>query len=230
MYRELKEKVLEANLLLPKLNLVTFTWGNVSAIDRDNGVFAIKPSGVSYEKMKVDDIVVLNLDGKVIEGKLNPSSDTPTHLVLYKAWENVGSIVHTHSTFATSWAQSGKEIPAFGTTHADYFRSSIPLARSLRKDELDGEYEKNTGFVILEAFQNRDYIATPAVLCQNHGPFAWGKDTKESVHNAKVLEEVAKMAFITLSINKDSKEAPIELQDRHYFRKHGENATYGQKN
>ena len=228
MLEELKERVLEANLLLPKHGLVTFTWGNVSEIDRASGLVAIKPSGVEYERMKADDIVIMDLDGKVVEGKLRPSSDAPTHIELYKAFPEVGGIVHTHSEWATSWAQTGLAIPCYGTTHADYFYGSIPCARALTDEEINGEYEKNTGLVIIETFRGLDPVAVPGVLCKNHGPFAWGKDAHEAVHNAVVLEEVAKMAVHTRDILPDADEAPQALKDKHYFRKHGKDAYYGQ--
>lgn len=228
MLEELKERVLEANLLLPKHGLVTFTWGNVSEIDRASGLVAIKPSGVEYERMKAEDIVIMDLDGKVVEGKLRPSSDAPTHIELYKAFPDVGGIVHTHSEWATSWAQTGLAIPCYGTTHADYFYGSIPCARALTDEEINGEYEKNTGLVIIETFRDLDPVAVPGVLCKNHGPFAWGRDAHEAVHNAVVLEEVAKMAVHTRDILPDAEEAPQALKDKHYFRKHGKNAYYGQ--
>ena len=230
MYQELKEKVLEANLLLPKHGLVTFTWGNVSEIDRNQGVIAIKPSGVDYEKMKADDIVILDLDGNKVEGRLKPSSDAPTHVVLYKEFPDLGGVVHTHSAYATSWAQAGMGIPCYGTTHADYFYGTIPCARSLTAEEIAEEYEKNTGLVIVETFRSldKDPVAVPGVLCVNHGPFTWGKDCFEAVHNAVVLEEVAKMALRARLINPGLPEAPQTIQDKHYFRKHGKNAYYGQ--
>ena len=228
MLDELKERVLEANLLLPKHGLVTFTWGNVSEIDRASGLVAIKPSGVEYERMKAEDIVIMDLEGKVVEGKLRPSSDAPTHIELYKAFPEVGGIVHTHSEWATSWAQTGLAIPCYGTTHADYFYGSIPCARALTDEEINGEYEKNTGLVIIETFRDLDSVAVPGVLCKNHGPFAWGKDAHEAVHNAVVLEEVAKMAVHTRDILPDADEAPQALKDKHYFRKHGKDAYYGQ--
>ena len=228
MLKDLKEKVLEANLMLPEYGLVTFTWGNVSEIDRKQGLIAIKPSGVSYKTMTADDIVILDLDGNVVEGRLRPSSDAPTHVVLYKAFPSVGGIVHTHSSWATSWAQAGKDIPCFGTTHADYFYGPIPCARALTEEEINTEYEKNTGLVIAETFRDRDPMAVPAVLCVNHGPFSWGKDSFEAVHNAVVLEEVAKMAARALEINPDAAPAPQTIMDKHYFRKHGANAYYGQ--
>lgn len=232
MLEELKEKVFEANMLLPKYGLVTFTWGNVSAIDREKGLFVIKPSGVDYDKMKANDMVVVDLNGNKVEGQYNPSSDTPTHLELYKAFPEIGGIVHTHSSYATSWAQAGRGIPCYGTTHADYMYGEIPCVRCLTAEEIDGAYEKNTGILIAEAFKelDKDPIAVPAVLCKNHGPFAWGKDEFEAVHNAVVLEEVAKMAFRAEQINAEIKPAPQELQDKHYFRKHGANAYYGQGN
>ena len=228
MLEDMKKRVLDANLLLPKYGLVTFTWGNVSEIDREAGLIAIKPSGVEYDKMTADDIVIMDLDGNVVEGSLRPSSDAPTHIELYKAFSDVGGIVHTHSEWATSWAQTGLAIPCYGTTHADYFYGSIPCARSLTDDEINGEYEKNTGLVIIETFRNLDPVAVPGVLCKNHGPFAWGKDAHEAVHNAVVLEEIAKMAVHTKDILPTAAEAPQVLKDKHYFRKHGKNAYYGQ--
>ena len=230
MLEELKQKVFEANMELPKRGLVTYTWGNVSGIDREAGLFVIKPSGVDYETMTPDDMVVMDLDGNKVEGKLNPSSDTPTHLEIYKAFKDVGGVVHTHSSYATSWAQAGRSIPCYGTTHADYFYGEIPCARSLTPEEINGEYEKNTGLVIIETFDERGLnpMYTPGVLCTNHGPFTWGKDAAEAVHNAVVLEEVAKMALKTELINPDVKVAPDCIRDKHFFRKHGENAYYGQ--
>lgn len=229
MLEELKEKVYRANMLLPKYSLVTFTWGNVSGIDRKRGVFVIKPSGVDYEKLTPEDMVVVDLEGNCVEGRLKPSSDTATHVQLYTAFPDIGGIVHTHSPWATSWAQAGRSIPCYGTTHADYLYKDIPCVRNLTKEEIDDEYEKNTGIIIAEHFKNRDYMATPAVLCKNHGPFTWGKDADEAVHNAVVLEEVAKMAACCEMINSKVKPAPQELQDKHYYRKHGANAYYGQK-
>ncbi len=230
MLEELKEQVLKANLDLPKLGLVTFTWGNVSGIDRDAGLFVIKPSGVPYETMTIEDMVVVDLEGNVVEGTCNPSSDTATHVVLYNRFPEVGGIVHTHSTWATSWAQAGKDIPCYGTTHADYIYGSVPCARNITGEEIDAGYEKNTGVVIADLFQERnlDCMAVPAVLCRNHGPFAWGKDADQAVYNAAVLEEVAKMAVLSRMINPDIEPAPQVLQDKHYFRKHGANAYYGQ--
>ena len=229
MLEELKQKVYEANMLLPKYELITFTWGNVSAIDRKTGYFVIKPSGVEYDKLKAEDMVVMDLEGNKIEGRHHPSSDTATHLELYKAFPNMGGIVHTHSTWATSWAQAGRAIPCYGTTHADYIYGEIPCVRNLTKEEIDEAYEKNTGLLIVEEFKDKEYMAVPAVLCKNHGVFTWGKDAKDAVHNAVVAEEVAKMAAIAEMINPKIEEAPQELQDKHYFRKHGANAYYGQK-
>ncbi|MED9905128.1 MAG: L-ribulose-5-phosphate 4-epimerase [Lachnospiraceae bacterium] len=230
MLEELKKKVYEANMLLPQYGLVTFTWGNVSAIDREKGLFVIKPSGVPYEELTSNDMVVMNLEGEKVEGKYNPSSDTPTHLELYKAFSEIGGIVHTHSSWATSWAQAGRAIPCYGTTHADYIYGEVPCLRTLTKEEIDEAYEKNTGLLIVNEFKKRnlDAEAVPAVLCKNHGPFAWGRDAAEAVHNAVVLEEVAKMAARTEKINPQVQPAPQELLDKHYFRKHGEGAYYGQ--
>ena len=194
MLEELKKTVYEANMLLPKYNLVTFTWGNVSQIDRETGYFAIKPSGVDYDKLTPDDMVIMDLEGNKIEGRYNPSSDTPTHLELYRAFPKIGGVVHTHSPWATSWAQAGRGIPCYGTTHADYMYGEIPCVRCLTKEEIDTAYEKNTGLLIVDYFKDKNYEAVPAVLCKNHGPFTWGKDGHEAVHNAVVLEEVAKMA------------------------------------
>ena len=228
MLKDLKEQVYEANMELPKRGLITYTWGNVSGIDRQKGLFVIKPSGVEYEDLKPEDMVVVDLEGNKIEGKYKPSSDTATHLELYKAFEKMGGIVHTHSPWATSWAQAGRAIPCYGTTHADYFYGAIPCARSLTADEINTEYEKNTGLVIIETFKNVDPMSIPGVLCTNHGPFSWGKDAAEAVHNAVVLEEVAKMASRTEALNREVKPAPQVLLDKHYLRKHGDNAYYGQ--
>lgn len=230
MLEELKKKVYEANILLPKYGLVTFTWGNVSAIDRESGYFVIKPSGVEYEDMGPEDMVIMDLDGNKIEGKLNPSSDTATHIEIYKGFKEVGGIVHTHSSYATSWAQAGRGIPCYGTTHADYFYGEIPCVRNLSKEEIEEAYEKNTGVLIVSELERlkKDPVAVPAVLCKNHGVFAWGKDAHAAVHNAVVTEEVAKMAYRCELINSEVKEAPQELQDKHYYRKHGANAYYGQ--
>ena len=229
MLEALKQKVYEANMDLPKYGLVVFTWGNVSAIDRESGLVVIKHSGVNYETMKPEDMVVVDLEGNVVEGSLRPSSDTPTHVELYKAFPNVGGIVHTHSSWATSWAQAGRGIPCYGTTHADYFYGEIPCARVLTPEEVEEAYEKNTGKVIIEAFEDRDPMSVPGVLCTSHGPFSWGKDAAEAVHNAVVLEEVAKMATRTEMLNPQVKPAVQYVQDKHYFRKHGPGAYYGQK-
>ena len=230
MLEDLKQKVYEANMLLPKYGLVTFTWGNVSAIDTESGLFVINPSGVDYEKMTPADMVVMDLQGNKVEGDLRPSSDTPTHLELYKAFPEIGGIVHTHSSYATSWAQAGRSIPCYGTTHADYIYGEVPCLRCLTKEEIDEAYEENTGHLIVNEFQrmNKEVMAVPAVLCKNHGPFAFGKDAMDAVHNAVVLEEVAKMAYRTETINPKVAPAPQELQDKHYYRKHGANAYYGQ--
>lgn len=227
MLDKLKKEVFDANIDLVKHGLVIFTWGNVSAIDRESGLVVIKPSGVSYDVMKAEDMVVVDLDGNVVEGSLKPSSDTPTHLVLYKSFPNIGGIVHTHSTYATAWSQAGCDIPNIGTTHADYFKDSIPCTRIMTKEEVEGEYELETGNVIVERFaeMNEDY--TPAVLVDNHGPFSWGKDAHDAVHNAVVLEQIAKMAYISLGINPDFK-MNQHLVDKHFNRKHGPGAYYGQ--
>jgi len=231
MLEELKEKVLKANLLLPKYGMVTFTWGNVSEIDRKTGLVVIKPSGVEYDTMKAEDMVVVDLDGKVVEGRYKPSSDTPTHVELYKAFENIGGIVHTHSRWATSFAQAGRGIPALGTTHGDYFYGEIPCTRPMTDEEIKGEYEKETGTVIIETFKKRniDPDMVPGVLVFSHGPFAWGKDALEAVHNAVVMEEVACMDLNAMSLNPDVKPMQQTLLDKHYLRKHGKNAYYGQK-
>lgn len=230
MLEELKEKVLKANLQLVKNHLVLFTWGNVSEIDRATGLFVIKPSGVEYDEMTADDMVVCDLTGKVVEGHYRPSSDTPTHIEFYKAFPSVGGVTHTHSTFATAWAQAGRSIPFYGTTHADYFYGDIPCARSLTKEEIEGEYEKNTGLAIIEKFRTDgiDPMAVPGVLIKSHGVFAFGKDGDNSVYNATVIEEVAKMATITEAVNPQVKRADQFMMDKHYNRKHGKNAYYGQ--
>lgn len=230
MLEQLKQKVLEANLLLPKHGLVTFTWGNVSGIDREKGLVVIKPSGVEYDVMKADDMVVVDLNGKRVEGALSPSSDTPTHLELYKAFPNLGGIVHTHSRWATIFAQSGLGVPALGTTHADYFYGEIPCTRRMTEAEIQGEYEKETGTVIIERFRGMNPDDIPAVLVHSHGPFAWGTDPMNAVHNAVVLEEVAMMAWHNLSLSANAMD-PMQqvLLDKHYLRKHGANAYYGQK-
>ncbi len=229
MLEDLKQKVLKANLDLVEHNLVTFTWGNVSGIDREAGLVVIKPSGVDYDRMTADDMVVVDLAGKVVEGKWKPSSDTPTHLALYKAFEGIGGIVHTHSRWATSWAQAGKSIQPYGTTHGDYFYGEIPCTRKMTPSEINGEYEKETGNVIVETFHDQPYADIPAVLVHSHGPFAWGKDAANAVHNAVVLEELAFMAYHTEAINPNARTMQQELLDKHYLRKHGKNAYYGQK-
>lgn len=231
MLEELKKAVYEANMQLPKYGLVTFTWGNVSGIDRKSGLFVIKPSGVEYDKLTPEDMVVVDLDGNRVEGRYKPSSDTPTHVEIYKAFSEVGGIVHTHSGYATSWAQAGRGIPCYGTTHADYMYGEIPCLRCLTEDEIEDAYEENTGHLIVNEFKRLclEPGAMPAVLCKNHGPFAWGKDAAEAVHNAVVLEEVAKMAYRAEVINSRIQPAPQALQDKHYTRKHGANAYYGQE-
>ena len=229
MVEALKEKVFQANLDLVKHGLVIFTWGNVSGIDREQGLVVIKPSGVSYDTMKVDDMVVLDLEGHVVEGKLKPSSDTPTHLVLYRAFPEIGGVVHTHSTYATAWAQAGRDIPNIGTTHADYFHDDIPCTADMTADQM-AEYEYHTGVVIVNRISsgNINPVHTPGVLVKNHGPFSWGKDADQAVYNAVVMEQVAKMAFISLSVNPDTTMNPL-LVEKHFSRKHGPNAYYGQK-
>lgn len=235
MLEKLKEKVLEANLQLVKYNLVVLTWGNVSAIDREKGLFVIKPSGVAYDTMKASDMVVMDLDGNKVEGDLNPSSDTPTHLELYRSFPEIGGIVHTHSSWACSWAQSGRDIKAYGTTHADFANGAVPCVRGLTEEEVKGEYELNTGKVIVEEFNKRGISSTecPAALVHRHGPFAWGKDAFKAVENALILEEVAKMAYRTEAIASLGNENNIGIEqyllDKHYQRKHGANAYYGQK-
>lgn len=230
MLKKLKEQVFQANLLLPKHGLVTFTWGNVSGIDREKGLVVIKPSGVPYETMKRDDMVVLELaTGNVVDGELKPSSDTPTHLELYKAFPNIGGIVHTHSRWATSFAQAGRGIAALGTTHGDYFYGEIPCTRKMTEAEIQAEYEKETGTVIIETFKDKNPDAIPGVVVYSHGPFAWGKDAMDAVHNAVVMEEVAFMNIQTMLLNPNIQPMQQELLDKHYLRKHGANAYYGQK-
>ena len=228
MLESLKEKVCKANLDLVKHGLVIFTWGNVSAIDREKGLVVIKPSGVGYDNMKPSDMVVVSLDGYVVEGDLNPSSDTPTHLVLYKAFPEIGGVVHTHSTFATAWAQAGKDIPNIGTTHADYFHDAIPCTADMTEAQVKGQYELETGNVIVQRFKDINPVHTPGVLVKNHGPFSWGKDAEEAVHNAVVMEQVAKMASISFAVNPSLTMNPL-LVEKHFSRKHGPSAYYGQK-
>lgn len=228
MLEKLKQDVWKANLDLVRYRLVTFTWGNVSGIDREKGLIVIKPSGVSYDTLKPEDLSVVDLAGKRVEGPYKPSSDTPTHLELYKAFPEIGGCVHTHSPWATSWAQAGRSIPLYGTTQADYFYGSIPCTRNLSPEEIEEAYEVNTGKVIIEAFQTLNPQFVPAVLCMNHGPFSWGKDAAEAVHNAVVLEEVAKMAARTEMINPKVLPAPDHIKDKHFMRKHGPHAYYGQ--
>ena len=228
MLEKLKEEVLQANLLLPKYGLVTFTWGNVSGIDRESGLVVIKPSGVPYDGMTVEDMVVVDLDGKVVEGKWKPSSDTPTHVELYKAFPACGGIVQTHSRWATTFAQAGMDIPAMGTTHADYFYGDIPCTRLMTSEEIKGEYEKETGKVIIETFKDLDPADVPGVVVNSHGPFAWGTDAMNAVHNAVVMEEVAFMDWHAMTINPEKGRMQQELLDKHYLRKHGKNAYYGQ--
>lgn len=229
--RHLKEAVLEANLALPQHGLVTFTWGNVSGIDRNAGLVVIKPSGVPYERLTVEDMVVVDLEGNVVEGELRPSSDTPTHLALYRSLPEIGGVVHTHSPWATSWAQAKRAIPAFGTTHADYFYGEIPCTRELTDEEIETAYELETGHVILETLDELmlEAVAVPGVLVANHAPFCWGKDANEAVHNAVVLEEVAKMGLHALNLNPGLTPIKQSILDKHYLRKHGANAYYGQK-
>ncbi|MBR4236441.1 MAG: L-ribulose-5-phosphate 4-epimerase [Clostridia bacterium] len=229
MFEQLKHSAYEANMELWRKKLVLYTWGNVSQADRAHGIFAIKPSGVPYETLKASDMVIVSLEtGKRVEGDLNPSSDTPTHYELYKAFENINGITHTHSTYATAWAQSGKELLCLGTTHADYIRGSVPLTRYLTDEETEAAYEANTASVIIEAFNGKNPLHTPAVLVRGHGPFTFGKDAASSVYNAVVLEEVAKMAYLSFSINPQANKLPQYIQDKHFLRKHGPNAYYGQ--
>lgn len=227
MLSELKEKVCKANLDLVNLGLVIFTWGNVSAIDRDKGYIVIKPSGVSYDDMKPDDMVVIDIEGKIVEGRLKPSSDTPTHIEIYKAFAEVGGVVHTHSTYATAWAQAGKDIPIIGTTHADYFSDDIPCTEDMTDEQVFGEYEKDTGTVIVDRFKDLNPMHIPGVLVKNHGPFSWGKNADSAVYNSKVMEEVAHMAFIAYSVN-PKLTMNKALVTKHFERKHGANAYYGQ--
>jgi len=226
--KELKEAVWYANISLPKYGLITFTWGNVSGIDRNRGLVVIKPSGVPYDELKVEHMVVLDMDGNKVEGSLKPSSDAPTHLVLYNNMCSIGGVVHTHSTYATSFAQAGMGIPALGTTHADYFYGTIPCTRSMSKNEINGEYEKETGNVIIESLKGSNPLDIPGALVNSHGPFTWGTDPDNAVHNSVVLEEVAKMALMTHIIKPLTGSMDQNLLDKHFLRKHGENAYYGQ--
>jgi L-ribulose-5-phosphate 4-epimerase len=228
LLKKLKQAVLEANLDLPKYRLVTFTWGNVSGIDREKGRVVIKPSGVPYEELKLEDLVVLDLEGNVIEGKLKPSSDTPTHLALYNAFPSIGGIVHTHSSWATSWAQAGRSIPALGTTHADYFYGEVPCTRKMTAAEIEGAYELDTGNVIVETFKDLNPAQVPGVLVNCHAPFSWGNDPHNALHNAVVLEEVAKIAYRTFVLQPTVEAMDQTLLDRHFLRKHGAMAYYGQ--
>ena len=228
MLEELKAKVCKANLDLVGHGLVISTWGNVSAIDRETGLVVIKPSGVSYDNMKPSDMVVVDLDGNIVEGDLNPSSDTPTHLALYRAWPEIGGVVHTHSTYATAWAQAGLDIPNIGTTHSDYFHKAIPCTEDMTEEEIKGAYELETGNVIVRRFEGMDPSHTPGVLVKNHGPFSWGKDASDAVHNAVVMEQVAKMAYISFCVN-PGLSMNEHLIEKHFSRKHGPDAYYGQK-
>ena len=230
MLEDLKKQVYEANMELPRRGLVTYTWGNVSGIDRERGLMVIKPSGVEYDELRPEDLVVLDLEGNRVEGELNPSSDTKTHIELYKAFPELGGIVHTHSAHAVAWAQAGEDIPCFGTTHADYFYGPIPCARALTPREVEEDYEGNTGRVIVETFRERGLnpVYVPAVVCRSHGPFTWGKDAAQAVYHAVVLEEVAKMALFTRQVNPAAAPAPQHVLDKHFLRKHGPNAYYGQ--
>ena len=231
MLKSLREAVYEANMELPRRGLVTYTWGNVSAVDRAAGLMVIKPSGVEYEDLSPDKLVVLDLDGRRVEGSLNPSSDTRTHLELYRAFPEIGGIVHTHSAHAVAWAQAGRDIPCFGTTHADYFYGPVPCARALSPEEVEDDYEGSTGRVIVETFRERGLnpVHVPGVICRSHGPFTWGRDATQAVYHAAVLEEVAKMAIFTVQINPEALPAPQHVLDKHFMRKHGPNAYYGQK-
>ncbi len=230
VYKTLKEECFEANMQLPKLGLVLFTFGNVSAVDRKTGVFAIKPSGVLYEQLKAEDIVIVDFDARIVEGKMRPSSDTKTHALLYKTWNDIGGITHTHSTYAVAWAQAGKDIPIYGTTHADHTHQDIPCAPVLSDEMVMGDYEYETGNQIIDLFKSKDlsHLEIEMVLLQNHGPFTWGKDAAKSVYNAAVLEEIAKMANLTLQINPNTPKLKESLRMKHFERKHGKDAYYGQ--
>ena len=232
MLKDLRDAVYEANMDLPKRGLVVYTWGNVSGVDREKGLIVIKPSGVEYDELKPEDLVIVDFDNKIVEGKMNPSSDTKTHVELYKTFSKIGGIVHTHSPHAVGWAQAGRDIPCYGTTHADYFYGPVPCTRNLTKEEVDGDYELNTGKVIAATFNERnlDPLAVPGVICRCHGPFTWGKSPAQAVYHAVVLEEMAKMAMYTITIDPNAATAPQYVLDKHYLRKHGPNAYYGQNN
>jgi L-ribulose-5-phosphate 4-epimerase len=227
--KELRQEVLEANLELVRSKLVVFTFGNASGFDRASGIAVIKPSGVAYEKLRPEDLVVTDLDGNIVEGNLRPSSDLPTHLALYRAFDDVNGVVHTHSRYATAWAQANRHIPSFGTTHADYFHGPVPVTRPMRPEEIQSQYEWNTGEVIIERFRDLDPIATPAVLVSGHAPFCWGLTPTEAAHTAAIVEEIAHMAFLTITINGESQQISSALHDKHFLRKHGRGAYYGQK-
>lgn len=231
MLEKLREEVYRANMELPERGLVVYTWGNVSGIDRASSLMVIKPSGVEYDELKASDLVVVDMNNNIVEGDMNPSSDTKTHVELYKAFPEIGGIVHTHSPHAVGWAQAGKDIPCYGTTHADYFYGSVPCSRNLTAQEVEEDYELNTGKVIAEEFARRKLSpkSSPGIICRSHGPFTWGKDAAQAVYHAVVLEELAKMAMYTIAINPQAPEAPQYVQDKHYLRKHGPNAYYGQK-
>ena len=229
MLEQLKNEVLEANLALPKHELVTFTWGNVSGVDREQGLIVIKPSGVPYEELRAEHLVVVDLQGEKVEGQLRPSSDTATHVVLYNAFPEIGGVVHTHSPWCTCWAQSGRGIPALGTTHADYFYGKVSCTRQMTSAEIQEDYEANTGHVIVETIGDRNPLHVPGILVNTHGPFTWGNDANNAVHNAVVMEEVAKMAYHTLALTPGLEPMPRDLLDKHFLRKHGSNAYYGQQ-
>ena len=228
LLQRLREEVLDANLELARMGLVLYTFGNASGVSREDGLVVIKPSGVPYEKMQPDHLVITNLEGEIVEGTLRPSSDLPTHLILYKAFPEIGGVSHTHSEYATAWAQARRPVPCFGTTHADYFYGPVPVTNVLAKEEIESDYEANTGHAILRVFAPLNYLAVPAVLVANHGPFTWGRDAKTAAHNAVILESVARTAYFTLGINQGARAISADLHDKHYLRKHGTNAYYGQ--
>ena len=231
MLEKLREEVYKANMELPEKGLIVYTWGNVSAVDREQGLVVIKPSGVEYDDLSPSNLVIVDMNCNIVEGGLNPSSDTKTHVELYKAFPSIGGIVHTHSSHAVGWAQAGRDIPCYGTTHADYFYGAVPCTRNLTSEEVNSDYELNTGKVIAETFNERKLapLAVPGVICKSHGPFTWGKNAAQAVYHAVVLEELAKMALYTVSIDPDASPAPDYVLDKHYLRKHGANAYYGQK-